>query len=134
MAGIEAARVAAHGDEAGFLLRLQHGFGIREAVGQRNLHLHMLAGPQALDGLLRMHLRGRGEDHRRKSRLLETCGEIPGVVRDAELLRHFPGGFLVAAGDRDDFDPRNLLDGLQMLDAEGALSCQTYFHEMNLEQ
>ncbi len=134
VAGVEAARVAAHRDEPGALLRFQGLFRILEAVGQRDFHLHMLAGFQALDGLLRMHLRGRGEDHRIEAGLLEALGKIAGVMRNAEFLRDFPGGFLVATGERDDLDAGNLLDGLQMLDAERALSCQTYFHGMNLER
>jgi hypothetical protein len=64
--------------------------------------------------------------------LLQALGQVAGVVRDPEPAGHFLRGFLVAARERDHLDTRNVLDGFQMLDAERALTRQTYFHGMNL--
>ena len=68
MARIEAAGVADHGDEPASLLLRDHRFGVLQAVGERNLDLHMLAGLEALKRLRGVHLRRRREDHRVKPR------------------------------------------------------------------
>src|SRR5690606_7647256 len=101
---------------------------------KRNLHLHMLAGFEALDGLAGVHLCRCGQDHGIQARLPEAFGEITRVMRDAELLRHLTRGFLVAAGECDHLDARNVADRLQVLDAEGTLPSQTYFHLVYLER
>ena len=92
VAGIEAARVAGHGDEARLLLHRDDLLGIREVVRHRDLDLHVLAGVHALDGLGGMHLRGRGEQHGVEARLLQALGEVARPVRDAELLCDFLRG------------------------------------------
>ena len=74
--GIEAARVAAHADEAGFLLHARQLFGVGEVVGDRNFDLHVFAGAHALDALLGVHLRGRGEDRGLDAGLREALVEI----------------------------------------------------------
>ena len=51
VARVEAARMANHGDEASLLLSREDGLGIREAVGERDLDLDVLAGVKALNGL-----------------------------------------------------------------------------------
>src|SRR5271165_4426209 len=47
VAWIEAARMTDHRDESGLLLHFGDGFSVLETIGERNLHLHMLAGLQA---------------------------------------------------------------------------------------
>src|SRR5271166_335197 len=44
VAWIEAARMTDHRDESGLLLHFGDGFSVLETIGERNLHLHMLAG------------------------------------------------------------------------------------------
>ena len=81
VAGVEAAGVAGHRDEARVLLRLHQRLGVGEAVRHRDLDLHVLAGLQALDGLRRVHLGGRAQDHRVD--VLAASGCRPGRSRRA---------------------------------------------------
>jgi hypothetical protein len=60
---VEAAGVADHADQPGFLLLGDHRFGIGPAVGQRDFHLHVLARLHAGDRLRGMHLGRRAQDH-----------------------------------------------------------------------
>ena len=112
VAGIEAARVAAHADDAGFFLHLHQALGIRERVRDGNLDLHVLAGAHALHALLGVHPGGRRQDHGFEAGLLQALAEIAGQVRNLESLRHFFGGRLISAGQGDDFDARNIGAGL----------------------
>jgi hypothetical protein len=128
VARIEAARVPGHRHDARFLLHLHDFLGILQVVGHRDFDHHVLAGAHALDRLRRMHLGRCREQHRLEARLPEALGEIARVVRNAELLRDLARGLRVAPGQRDHLDAGDLLDGFQMLDAEGALTCQTHFH------
>ena len=84
MAGIEAPHVAAHGDDAGLLGDLHQRLGVLDAVGDRDLDQHMLAGAHHLLALAEMHLGRRGEDHRVGA--LDAFGEFAGVMRDAVFL------------------------------------------------
>ena len=63
MARIEAAGVADHGDEPGFLLLGIDGLSVFQAIGERDLDLHVLSGLEALKRLRRVHLGRRREDH-----------------------------------------------------------------------
>ena len=63
VAGIEAAHMAGHGDDAGLLGDLRQRLGILDIVGDRNLDQHGLAGAHHLLALAEVHLRRRGEDH-----------------------------------------------------------------------
>ncbi len=98
MAGIEAPRVPAHADDAGFFLHFYQALGIRERVRNGDFDLHVLSGAHALFALLGVHLRGRCQDHRFQAGLLQALSEIASPVRDLEFLGHF-------FGDRPDFHP-----------------------------
>ena len=128
VAGVEATRVAGHGNQAGFACHLDDLDRIGQAIGHRDLNHHVLAGTQGLDSLRGMHLRRRGQQHGLKARLLEAFADITRVVRDVELTRHLGRGLLVTTGQGDDLDAGDIGHSLQMLDAEGALSCQTDLH------
>ncbi len=90
VARVEAARVADHRDLAGGLLRRSTRLGVREAVGERDLDLHVLARREAGDRLRGVHLRGRAQDHRVDVRQREAVGEIVGDVADAVLAPRPP--------------------------------------------
>jgi hypothetical protein len=87
VAGVEAASVAAHRDQAGLLLQRCHCLGTGERVGERDLDLHMLARLQARDRLLGVHLRRRAQDHRIDILQREAVGEIGRDVGDAVFRR-----------------------------------------------
>ena len=53
-------------------------------------------------------------------------------MRNVEFLRDFGGGIRAAARQRDDLDAGDLLDGLDVLDAEGALAGDADFHDLVL--
>src|SRR3546814_5769037 len=63
VARVEAAGVADHAGEAGFLGLGLNRKRVSPAIGQRDLDLHMLACVHAGDGLLGMHLRRGTQDH-----------------------------------------------------------------------
>ncbi len=88
MTGIEAPRVTAHADDAGFFLNADEAFGIRQRVRDGNLDLHMLAGAHAQLSLRRVHPSGRRQDHGFQARLLQALGEIARKMRDMEFLGH----------------------------------------------
>ena len=119
--------MAHHGPQAGFLLNGGDGFGVGQAVGQGNLDLHVLAGLQALDGLRRMHLRGRAQDDGIELGQGQAVGEVGGDMGDAVLVGDFAGLLEIAADQRDDFDSVDVLDAVEVLDAEGACACERDF-------
>ena len=128
VARIEAAGVARHGDQAGFLLHLHDHLGVVHRVGHRDLYLDVLARAHALHGLLGVHLGGRGQDGRLDAGLRQALREVGGPVRDAVLLGDFPGGVGAAARERRDLDARDVLHCFDVLDAERALPCHADFH------
>ncbi len=73
VARVEAARVADHGDEAGLLLRRDHRLGVLEAVGERDLDLHMLAGLQALRSPARRASGSASPGSPRRARAASGC-------------------------------------------------------------
>ena len=126
MARIEAAHVAAHGDDAGLLGDLHQLLGVLDAVGDRDFDQHVLAGAHHLLALAEVHLGRRGEDHRVGA--LDALGEVAGVMRDAVFLGDLGGGVLIAADQRRDLDVRDALQRVQMLLAEGALAGDANLH------
>ena len=120
MARVEAAGVADHGDEPGLLLRRDHRFRVLQAVGERNLDLHMLAGLEALKRLRGVHLRRRGQDDRVEPRKLQGVGEIGRDMADAIFRRRLLGLVELAPDERDRLDPVDLLDRVEVFQAEGA--------------
>ncbi len=130
VAGIEAPHVAAHGDHAGLLGDLHQIFGILDAVGDRNLHQHVLAGAHHLLALAEVHLGGRGEDDRVGA--LDALGEVAGKVRHAVFLGDLGGRILVAADERRHFDAGNAFERVEMFLAEGPLAGYADFHRVPL--
>ena len=126
MAGIEAAHVPAHGDDAGLLGDLHQRLGVLDAVGDRDFHQHVLAGAHHLLALAEMHLGRRGEDHRVGA--LDAFGEVAGVVRDAVFLRDLRGRVLIAADQRSDLGIGNALERVEVFLAEGALTGNADLH------
>ena len=127
VAGIEAARVAAHGDHAGFLLHLHQPFGIGQIVRDRDLDQHVLAGAHALLALLRRAsgwARGitasRPGCFRLSARSPVQCGILNFLATSSVRW--------IAARERNDFNSRNIGERFQMLDAERTLSGEAYFH------
>jgi hypothetical protein len=120
VAGVEAPRVAAHGDQPGLLLQREHGFGVGQAVGQRDLDLHVLAGLQAGDGLLGVHLGRRAQDHGVDFLHGQAVGQVGADVADAVLGGGLARLVQFAADQRDHLDAVDQLDRVEMLDAEGA--------------
>src|ERR1700686_5283496 len=101
MAGIEAARVASHADDAGFFLHSDQALGIRESVRDGDLDLDMFPCAHALLALLRVHLSGSRKDHRFEAGLLQALAEIACPMRNLEFLRDFFGGGLISTRQRD---------------------------------
>ena len=97
MAGIKSARMAAHRDQSSLLLCLDHRLRIAPGIGQRNLDLHVLAGLEACDGLRRVHLGRRTQDHRIDFAKREAVGEFGRDVRDAIFRRYLLGRLQPAA-------------------------------------
>ena len=106
MARVETARVAAHGDQARFLLNPGQPLGILQCVRDRYLDHDVLAGAHALLALIGMHLRGRSQDGGLNAWLFQALGEIARPMRNAELS----GDFFRAVGGsvvNDDEFPRD---------------------------
>src|SRR5262249_40847167 len=61
--------------------------------------------------------------------LLQGFGIVRRPMRDLELLRDLPGRIGRAPRQRDHLDARDILDPLQMLLAESALSRHYDFHD-----
>ena len=127
VARIEAARVADHRDQARLLLRPRDGLGVGEAVGERDLDLHVLARLRHAIACARVQLRGRGEDHRVDVRAREALGEVGRHVADAELARDLLRRLERAADERDDLDAVDLRERFEVLDAEGAGAGEAIF-------
>ena len=82
MTGIEAARMAGHGDDAGFPLHAHQPFGVGERVGHGDFDHDVLAGAHALLALRRVHLRRRASGSRHPGRA--APGSRPGSRSSAE--------------------------------------------------
>src|SRR5262245_60461963 len=130
VAGIEAAHMAAHGDDAGLLGDPHQLLGVLHAVGYRNFEQHMFSRTHHLLALTEVHLGGRGQDHRIGAP--DAFAELAGIVRNGVFLGDFRGGVLVAADQRGDFYIRNALQGVQVLLTERALAGNANFHHYPL--
>ena len=80
----------------------------------------MLARLHAFDRLRRVHLRRRAEDRRIDAGQGERFGELGGRVLHAILRRRLARRLDRAADDGGDLDAADRLDGVEMLEAEGA--------------
>jgi hypothetical protein len=123
MRRIEAPRVSDHADQPGQPLQLIDGLGVLPAVGERDLHLHVLARFHALDRLLCVQLRGRTENHGAHVRLRERFAQLRRGMRDAVLLRDFLRRSDLPTDDRGDLDTVDLFQSVEMLLSEGADAC-----------
>src|SRR5262252_1502119 len=130
VARIEPPHMAAHGGDAGLLGDLHQVLGVLDAVGDRDLDQHVLAGAHHLLALAEVHLGRRREDHRVSA--LDALGQFAGVVRDAVFLRHLRGRSLVSADQRGDLDAGRAFQGVEMLLAEGALPGNANLHHLLL--
>jgi hypothetical protein len=67
-----------------------------------------------------VHLRRRAQDDGIDLLDLQAVGEVGSDMRDAVLVGHFLRLGRIAADDGDDLDAIDQLDGVEVLDAEGA--------------
>ncbi len=79
-------------------------------------------------GLLGVHLGGRCQDHGFQAGLFQAFGQIAGEMGNLVFPGYFLRRGLIAARERDHFDAGDFGDGVQVLDAEGALSGETDLH------
>ena len=127
VAGVKATGVAHHGDQTGLLLQLGHFLRILQGVSKRNFNLHMLAGLQAGNGLLGVHLRGRAQNDGIDFRQRQRISQVGADMLDAVLVSHFLGLIQTTPDQRDDFHAVDVLDAVQVLDAEGTRASQRDF-------
>src|SRR3954452_24780681 len=130
MTGVEAAHVPAHRHDAGLLGDLHQLFGVFDAVGDRDLDQHMLAGAHHLFALPEMHLGRRGENERIGA--FDALGQVAGVMGNAVFLGDLCGGVLIAADQRGDLYAGNALHRVEMLLAKGALAGYANLHRFPL--
>ena len=128
VARIEAADMAAHGDDAGLLLHAEDALAVGERVGHRNLDEHVLARAHRELGLVGVDLGRARDDRRLDARLPQTLGEIGGPMRNLPLLGEGLGAFAPAAGDGHDLGAGDVLQRLHVARAEGALSRESDLH------
>ncbi len=119
MAGVEAAGVAHHGHQTRFFLNAQDFLAFFVHIAQRDLDLHMFARLQARQGLAGVHLCGRaqndGVDFFQGQRLVQVGGDVTNAV----FVSHLFGFGELTPDQRYDFHAVDVLDAVQMLDAEG---------------
>ncbi|MNT35827.1 hypothetical protein D3C72_1718720 [compost metagenome] len=108
-------------------MQIKHLLRLRKAVCQRNLHLHVLARLHALDGLGRVHLRGRTQDDGIHLGQGQAVGQLGAHMPDAVLGCHLAGLVQIAADQGDDFHAVDVADTVQVLDTEGSGARQGYF-------
>ena len=89
----------------------------------------MLAGAQAGQRLLGMHLRRGAKDDRIDFWQCQRVGQVRRDMLDAVLIRDLLRLAQIAADQRDDFDAVNVLDAVQVLDAESASAGQRDFDD-----
>ena len=128
MRRVEPAGVAHHGHQTRVGLFGQHRLGGGEAVGQRDLDLHVLARVHAGDGLRCVHLGWCGENRRIDIGDGQRVGEIGGPMVDAVLGGHLSGGRGSAAHNRNHVGPVEVGDRIEMVAAECAGAGQSEFH------
>ncbi len=90
---IEAPGVSDHADQVGLVGHLRDLLRVGPRVGQRDLHLHVLASAQRSDRLRRVHLRRRAEDDRvdvvAGEHFVELGARVDGSVFRGDFLRLF---------------------------------------------
>ena len=134
MRRVEATRMTDHADSTRFLLRLIDRLRIVPAVGHGNFDLDVEAGTHALNRLACMHLRRRA-----KNRCLET-GRLERVVQAREHLgntvlgREFLCRLETTADERCNLDTVDVLDAVEMLDAESAATRDQNLHASSVPQ
>ena len=111
--------MADHRHLAGGLLGGEHRLRVGQAVGQRNFHLHVLAGLEAGDRLGGVHLGGRAEDHG-VDVARERLGELGAGVVDPVLGGDGLGGLQPAADEADHLHALDLGQAVEVLLPEGA--------------
>ena len=128
VARIEPAGVAGHASQASLLLLGEHGLGIGPAVDQRNLDLDMLARRHAGNRLRGMHLGGRAQDDGidivARQRLFQLGARMARTVFGGDLGCLFGA----ARDDRDDLDPVDQHQAVEVLFAECAGACEGNSH------
>ena len=129
VAGIEAAGMTGHGNEAGLFLHLVYAPGIGQVIGDGDLDLHMLARLHDLYRLVGVHLRGRGEDGGVYARLRQGLAQVGGPVRDAVFPGDLGGGIGAAAGDGSHFHTCNILQAVQVFLGKCTLTYHTNLHQ-----
>ena len=111
MTRIEAAGVAAHGDQPGFFLNGENFFGVGQRIGNRNFDFDVFSGAHALDGLFGVDLRRRGQNDSFDAGPGDGFVEIGGPVRNAVFFRDGFCGFGGSAVNADNFDVFDALQG-----------------------
>lgn len=127
MGGIEPPRVPDHAHQPGLLLQRGHRPGVHPVVGERYLHLHMLAGAQALERLRRVQLRRSTKNCRFDARLRQRLAEFGGDMRNAVFRGDGARCLGLAPDQGNDLDAANLSNGIEMFLAESAGACQGDF-------
>ncbi len=126
--GIEAPRVAGHGHQPGPLGDVRQPLGVGQAVGHRNLDLHMLAGLKALDRLGRMHLGRRGQDRGLVAGVGLGFGQVERPVRDVEPFGDRARAVLAAPGQAHHLDAGDVRHRLDVLNPERTLTGHGHLH------
>ena len=121
VARIEAAGMARHGDEPGSLLRRHDPLGVPNAVGEGDLDLDVSPASKAL-GSPGRRASGSASPKITASRPGSFSVSASSVVAWATpyFLCRLLGLVELAPDQRDHLDPVDLLDAVEMLEAEGA--------------
>jgi hypothetical protein len=131
--GIEAAGVAHHAHQPGFLLLGDHRLRVGPAVGQRDFDLDVLARLHAGDGLRGVHLGRRAQDHRVDIGPRQRFAQIGARMARAIFGRDGSGLPGLTADHRNDFDAVDSLEAVEVLFAKGAGTDQGNTHESTPE-
>jgi len=108
-----------HGHQAGFLLNAQDFLAFFVHIAQRNLDLNVLARFQASQGLAGVHLGGRTQDDGIDLFQSQRLVQVGGDVGNAVFVRDLFGFGELTANQRDHFDAVDVLNAVQVFDAEG---------------
>ena len=118
VARIETPGMTAHGDQSRFALLLHHRLGVHQAVRQGDFHFHVLAGPEALQRLGGVDLGGRAENHGVHLGQCQAVGQVGGHMTDAILVGDGLGLLQHPSHQGNDLHAVDILDAVEMLDAE----------------
>jgi hypothetical protein len=120
VARVEAAGVTDHAGQAGLLLHALHLLRVGPAVGDRDLHLDVLARPHRRDRLGGVQLGRRAQDDRVHVVPREHHVKVRAGVPDAVLARDLLGLLQAAADHGGDGDTVDVRQAVEVLDAERA--------------